>query len=333
MTITRIASLLFLVGESACIQSAPAAEETQAIVGGTLTTGDPGVVMLVASTNGGEAWCTAEIVSPHVVMTAAHCVSPAEVGQVNRFDVFIGSDINDNQQAGDQSLWLTVSETHYNPAFDSLKLDSGQDVAVVILTDATPIKPLALNRTALTQPMMGQMVRIVGYGVTDGSQQQGSGTKRQAQTPLSDFDTNFIIFGTAQKGTCQGDSGGPAFMTINGAEVIAGITSFGDQGCTSGGYDTRVDTVAAAFVDPFIAQLDPPPPAPPLSHAGDPSYPAPATAAPLPGSAGNPGDPSMPNGAATGCTIAGHSSPPLLPLLLLLALVTGRRWRGGRDRG
>ena len=34
-------------------------------------------------------------------------------------------------------------------------------------------------------------------------------------------------------------------MTIGGRETIVGLTSYGDVACAPGGYDTRVDTLAA----------------------------------------------------------------------------------------
>src|SRR5579859_7631277 len=57
---------------AACTGVAPVGSDESPIIGGMTTTGDPAVVLLVAMTGQGEAYCTAEIVSPHVVMTAAH---------------------------------------------------------------------------------------------------------------------------------------------------------------------------------------------------------------------------------------------------------------------
>jgi V8-like Glu-specific endopeptidase len=250
----RIAPLVLLAG---CVSSPVIESQSSPIIGGSRTAGDPAVVLLVISFDSGYSMCTAEIVSPHVVMTAAHCVDPAETGPVKRFDIFLGDDLDDPQLSADPKMWLKVKSTHHDPKFDGQRLGDGHDVAVVILDQPTTIAPLPLNRTPLTQASMGQMLRLVGYGVTNGWTQQGSGRKRQTSTPLSDYDQTFITFGNAQKGTCQGDSGGPAFMVIGGVEQIVGVTSFGDQGCQQGGWDTRVDTIGVPFVDPFIAMHDP----------------------------------------------------------------------------
>ncbi len=258
MKIAGVVSILFF---AACApQPSFIHSQSSPIIGGTNDTGDPGVVLLQATVQGGYSLCSAEIVSPHVVMTAAHCVDPDTVGQVQSFDVFFGSDVN-GSEGQDASKWIKVSETHYNMNFDPNQLQGGQDVAVAILAQPTTVTPLAMNRTALTQSDDGQALRLVGYGIDSGSDQQGTsaGTKRQTSTPLIDYDSNFIEFGTGQKGTCEGDSGGPAFLTLSGKEVIAGITSFGPQGCNGdpSSTDTRVDTVAVPFVDPYIAKFDP----------------------------------------------------------------------------
>jgi MYXO-CTERM domain-containing protein len=285
---------------------------------------------------GGYSMCTAEIVSPHVVMTAAHCV---EDSQVSRFDVFLGHDLDDPAQSGDPSLWLKVSETHYDSKFNINDLENGHDIAVAILTKATTIPPLAINRTPLGQTNMGQMVRLVGYGVNNGWQQTGSGKKRVVSTPLADYDQKFVVMGDSAHGTCQGDSGGPAFMTIAGKEVIVGVTSFGGWGCQDGGWDTRIDTMGAPFVDGWINKVDPNTPGggggggsggPPNTGSGhlgpNPADVAGDPHAPDPGAAGDP----LPTGgsdASSGCTMGGRplGAPLWLGLVVLVIVVRRRR--------
>jgi secreted trypsin-like serine protease len=242
-----------------CVAPTATSSTAQPIIGGTTVTTDPAVVLLVATIGrSGQAYCTAEIVSPHVVMTAAHCVDPSELGGTATFQVFLGADIN-GSMGNDQSLYLDVKETHFNSQFDGNQVENGNDVGVAILSAAAPVTPILMNRTALTNADVGQPLRLVGFGIDSGNDQQGSsaGTKRQVSTPLTSYDSLFIDFGTAQKGTCEGDSGGPAFMTINGQEVITGITSFGPQGCNGDSTDTRVDTISVPFIDPYIQANDP----------------------------------------------------------------------------
>src|SRR5438105_518352 len=65
-------------------------------------------------------------------------------------------------------------------------------------------------------------------------------------------------------GTDWNSSSGPAFMDLGGVETIVGVTSFGYQGCTGGGYDTRVD-LYTSFIDQYVGggSTAPPPPPPP----------------------------------------------------------------------
>jgi hypothetical protein len=191
-------------------------------------------------------------------MTAAHCVDPVVVGTGNTFYVFLGDNINDMTQVNTPGNVVAVKETHYDQAFNMSNLTGGHDVGVVITGAAIPRAPLPMHRAAITDAELGQPVRLVGYGVDSGTDTMGTsaGQKRQTNTTLGQYDSMFLEFDDPAHLTCEGDSGGPAFMTFNGVEEIVGITSFGDQGCTMYGVDSRVDVVGA-FVDNYIQQFDP----------------------------------------------------------------------------
>src|SRR5205814_899918 len=88
-----------------------------AIVGGTKDTADPGVVLIFSQKPGSAqgGLCTGEVISPHVVLTAAHCLDPAVTGSGVQFSIFTGTDLN--AQANDNSLWIDVASTDPNPDF------------------------------------------------------------------------------------------------------------------------------------------------------------------------------------------------------------------------
>jgi secreted trypsin-like serine protease len=234
--------------------------ESAPIIGGTTDTADPSVVVLFAQVPGanGGSLCTGEVISPHVVLTAAHCVSPAEVGQGAVFTVYNGPNFDQATQA---QLWA-VSETHFNPLFDTNNLNGGNDVGVAILKNPAPVTPIAINRAPLDTTYVGKSVRFVGYGLDNAAAQTGAGMKRQTTTTLSDYTALLLHFTDGTHETCNGDSGGPAFMTVGGSEVIVGLTSFGDVNCNQGGYDTRVDAMLS-FIDPYVQKFDPAPAAAP----------------------------------------------------------------------
>jgi V8-like Glu-specific endopeptidase len=247
-----------------CVPAGGIGESNQPIIGGTTDTGDPGVVLVIFDQgNNSAALCTGEVVSPHVVLTAAHCVDPAVVGTTGTFYVFPGNNVSTIRNLATDVL--AVKETHFNQSFNVNNLQGGNDVAVVILQNAfTSVTPLVMNRTALTDSMVNQPLRLVGYGVDSGTDTMGqsAGIKRQTMTTLANLDDLFISFTDPNHITCEGDSGGPAFMTIGGKEVIAGITSFGDKSCAQAGFDTRVDKYADSFVQPYIDMFDPQPKTP-----------------------------------------------------------------------
>ncbi|HEX8951053.1 MAG TPA: trypsin-like serine protease [Polyangia bacterium] len=261
----RFLGLLAMGALAAC--SAPAAVDSvsQAIVNGSTDNADPAVVMVLAHMPGSQnaSLCTGEIVSPHVVLTAAHCLDPALVGTGSVFNVFTGTTPN-------ASTSMAVKETHFNASFDNMNPQNGNDVGVLILATPTTVAPVGYNRAPMPQSMVGSAARLVGYGITmvPDTMPSSAGTKREAPTTLAHLDTQFVGLQDGSHGICEGDSGGPAFMMFGGTERIAGITSFGFTNCPltppagtpsgfEAGNDTRIDTYAD-FIDQWVLMFDPP---------------------------------------------------------------------------
>jgi V8-like Glu-specific endopeptidase len=193
--------------------------------------------------------CTASLVSPTVLLHAAHCVDPREVGNGNVFIAIEGTSLNAATAIHD------IASTHFDPQFDPAQLQNGHDIGVSILAaPITNIKPLAFNKAAMGQNLVGQAVRLIGYGVNNqGPAQSGAGTKRTVTTKLDAISAQLLRIGDFRHQTCNGDSGGPALMNINGVATIVGVTSFGQQFCVgNGGFDTRVDA-QLAFLQPFLS--------------------------------------------------------------------------------
>ena len=265
----RCLALFAVVALGGCVAPGAVGSVNEGIINGTTDTDDPAVVMVVAQvgTMGQASLCTGEVISPHVILTAAHCVSPATVGANAKFSVYIKPDLN-SAVAGD---FLAVQATQFNMSFDSMHPENGNDVGAVVLVSPLTITPVPYQREALPQTQVGQAARLVGYGITMASDTMGTtaGVRRQAPTTLAHLDDLFVGLQDGAHGICEGDSGGPAFMTINGVERIVGVTSFGFQNCPltppsgtpagfEAGNDTRVDSYATSFIDPIVLQYDPP---------------------------------------------------------------------------
>lgn len=214
---------------------------SSAIIGGKKTAADPAVMLLFAGnlSTGDGAICTATLIAPRVLVTAAHCTSTEEVGADAQFMVWSGTDFDGVGEP------LEVSSVMHDNAFDVNALQGGHDIGAVILAAPSTITPMAVNTTIDPDTLVGKSVKIVGYGVNNGSKQTGAGVKRIATTTVQSVDDRLIYLGDRKHGTCQGDSGGPAIATLSGVPTLIGVTSFGDVGCTDGGYDTRVDRYAS----------------------------------------------------------------------------------------
>jgi len=230
----------------------PVGQERGEIIGGTNDTGDEAVVAVYAIAPGADkgALCSGTVISPTVVLTAAHCVSPATVGTGVDFFVLTAADLTDKAHPSPK---LAVKETHFDPAFDIKNVLNGHDVAVVILAAPTTIKPIAWNGDAMPAGLTGQPARLVGYGLNDSFGQKGAGIKRQVTAKLNSFDGNFVKTGSLVpwKGICSGDSGGPVLMKFGAVEKVVGVNSFGIIYCLSESSSTRVDTYKT-FIQTYV---------------------------------------------------------------------------------
>src|SRR5438128_2143738 len=122
-----------------------------AIVKGATSTSDVAVVMLLAYAPGADPFagaqpvksCTATLVSPHVLATAAHCTGgdfPSK-GAGYTYWVFAGADVT----APSPKL-LEVTSVTFDPSY----VKGSHDVAVAILAKPLDgVTPIPMNRAAL----------------------------------------------------------------------------------------------------------------------------------------------------------------------------------------
>jgi V8-like Glu-specific endopeptidase len=219
----------------------------QPIIAGTLDTGDPAVVEVLAIKGNSLGKCSATLVTPRILLTAGHCVAEEEGAT---FRVFPG---NDDHTLNSRDL-LSVSAAVFDPQYGDVT--QGHDLALIVLSSPMAVAPIPINRASVGGAL-GKTARYVGYGVTNGERGTGSGIKRQASGEIGFVNKDLIGMGANGHLTCNGDSGGPLFMdTGSGRESLIGVTSFGDETCVENGFFMRLDT-QLAWVDEQIKKYDP----------------------------------------------------------------------------
>ena len=235
---------------------APIGERSQGLLNASDDTGDSSVVVVFGHPPGSTTGylCTGEVVSPHVVLTAGHCVNSANVGsdpvfEVSTAAVFAMATANEK---------YSVKSFSVDPQYDFNDAAAAHDLAVLVLTSAISAPSLAVNRMPLDNSFINTNIRIVGYGDDDAAM-TGAGTKRQVSTTLSGYSSTEIYCSDATHQACGGDSGSALLAMVNGVEMLVGVTSHtGGANCTLGEYFERTDVEASVF-DPIIASSEPPP--------------------------------------------------------------------------
>ncbi len=181
----------------------------------------PSVVSLLTESG---VRCSAVLVHPRVVLTAAHCLS---IDPVARFG-FGESDV-----AGSPPVRTAVpSECVAHPDFDLGSLEA--DVAFCVLpepVDDVPIIPiLEEERQDLVVP--GRPVTMIGFGSTFAlgrGESTGSGFKKFVGGTIDLVEPYpFVLIGseTGSDGPCFGDSGGPTMMQLDdGTWRVIGVAS------------------------------------------------------------------------------------------------------------
>lgn len=248
-------AVLLLVGSlTACGPTEDVTGKTEQqrdeIVGGTIANGDPAVVAIAIRYGPGYvSLCTGTLIAPKTVLTAAHCIYA--YGRNAQYYVTAGTVAATSTQA------VQITEQIAHPSYS--RNGNVWDFGVLRLAQPlSGVTPITMNERAMTNALVGQTIRHVGFGITSGNAED-SGTKREVSFPLRSVQQLTIESGAQGKQTCSGDSGGPGFMVMPGdtRETLVGVVSYGDEDCIYGGYDGRVDQ-AASWVKTTMARWEAP---------------------------------------------------------------------------
>ena len=186
--------------------------------------------------------CTAVLIAPDWVLTAAHCVEGM-------------NDFSARFTVGGETYSSDAIFVHPDYSLKKLGTNKANDLALVHLSSTVDnVVPLELLQSI---PVLGESLTLVGFGAGgDESGHNGDfGIKRAGTTPLDKLKKTLLRWkfdNVGEANTAPGDSGGPALVEREGAWYVAGITSggakkkakFGDRS-----FDTRVDAYSGWIND------------------------------------------------------------------------------------
>src|SRR5580704_9515356 len=178
---------------------------------------------------GGASFCTASVIAPNVVLTAAHCAS-----NLSNTRVFF-------RGGQGQLVLFDVASIAVHPEFRpniGRKHLISIDLALLRLAEPLPptFKPIELTESGPVAT--GQPFRMAGFGRADESVSGTSGVLRAGILVATGPKSPVLVWLTDPDGTglggCTGDSGAPVFAIGQPALVAVAIRAKGNNGFSCG---------------------------------------------------------------------------------------------------
>ena len=183
--------------------------------------------------------CGATLVSPDVVLGAAHC----------------GNRVGETVTIGDVSVEIIEQRIHPNYNENTVENDFSLYHLEFPVDISTSGVTLMLNIDA-AMPWPGQDVTTLGFGTTSEGGSPSStlrdvviavvGTTECSDAYNYEIPSMMLCAGEGGKDSCQGDSGGPLVMRSGDNHILAGVVSWG-EGCANPNFPGVYARVSSAI--------------------------------------------------------------------------------------
>ena len=200
-----------------------------------------------------QRFCTATLVAPGIMVSAAHCFYGFPLDQV-----WVSFDPVYTPGTSQLIHGTAVLDPTYADYKGQYGHSDSRDIAVVRLDAAPGIAPARLPTADLLSSLdlTGQSFTVVGYGRTRVDKTKGPNNiepnfdpdvRDVAVAEFRSLQPNVLTISanpaTGDGGSCYGDSGGPDFL--GESDVLVALIATGDASCRATGRDYRIDTDSA----------------------------------------------------------------------------------------
>jgi secreted trypsin-like serine protease len=177
----------------------------------------------------GAHLCSAAVLGPKLLLTAAHCAD----GNRDDIKVIFGPTLTDVGNDRIRTVAAVARAGKTAAGKGKYPYQDPDDLALVVLGSGAPAGTRAV--TLASEGVSATALNIVGYGATSelrqpdatGQRQLGfDGILRAATLPLAKTDTALLVGDQSHgSGACTGDSGGPAFVDGTLVGILVGVSS------------------------------------------------------------------------------------------------------------
>ncbi|MCB0368178.1 MAG: trypsin-like serine protease [Bdellovibrionales bacterium] len=208
-------------------------------------------VLLYDSNNKGV--CTGALLSPYLVITAAHCVDDSSRDSLTV--VF-----HQNNSSFENEKFARVNKIIVHERYDAGKEEDGNDIALVMLKDSAPgtyegVKLL----TDVSVINENSLILVAGFGRYN-SAAAGDLKLRWGYSKVESntvYSKEILLDQSFYSGVCKGDSGGPVFVKSNNTWYYLGVISSALYSRNSKDFckETALITKASAYYDWMLGVL------------------------------------------------------------------------------